>query len=151
MSGHAERLRRRAATLDRPDATRAVRLASRLRGGAPSRFDDLARVPIWRLHAADELPRIAMTAGVLHFRTRIDAELCGSRLAPIAAACGEALFDRACSVPPPPPEHCASADAVIPDAEALLILGRSFMERTNDVSARALVSQAAALVEEVRT
>jgi hypothetical protein len=149
MSGHAERLRRRADAIG-GGATRAARLAVRLGGGTPPRFDDLARVPIWRLHGADEIERIALTAGLLHHRPAIDAELSGARLAPLAVACGEALFDHACDGPPPAPEHCADASAGVPEPEALRALGQVFMARTDDATARALVTRAAVLVEEMR-
>ena len=59
---------------------------------------------------------------------------------------GEALFDAALAAPPPPPEQSAANDATIPDAEALLVVGREVLERTGDPHARALAARAVALV-----
>lgn len=147
MSGYADQLRRRADVVGLA-STRAMRLAIRLGGDAPARFDDLARVPMWRLHTAADVERIALVAGLLHHRPAIDAELSGARLAPLAKECGEALFDRACSGDPPAAEHCADADSGVPTPEVLRAIGHAFMARTDDTTARILVARAAALVAE---
>lgn len=146
MSGRADRLRRRAAVVGGV-GTRATRLATRLAGGTPPGFDDLARVPVWRLHGPDDVERIALVAGLLHHRPAIDAELSGARLAPIAAACGETLFDRACSGDAPPVEDCADLSAGVPAPEELRAAGHAFMAATHDPAARTLVARAATLVE----
>jgi hypothetical protein len=132
----------------RPVAGRGARLAMRLGGRTPPSFDALARVPIWRLHPAPDLPRVALAAGLLHYRRLIDGELSGARLKPLVEACGEELFDRACAAAPPPPDQCAPDDAAIPLPEELMLVGLSLMERVDDPSARALAARALTLVEE---
>lgn len=144
-AGRAAGLRARRGALDVPPG-RAARFARRMRGEAVPGFDALARVPLWRLHPAGELPRIALAAGLLHYRARIDAELSGARLKPLAAACGEALFDRACAAPAPPPEQLAAGDVGLPDPEELLVAGRRLLENVTDPAARALAARAVALV-----
>ena len=141
------RLRREALASGVP-AGRGARLALRLSGQAVPGFDALARVPMWRLHPAPDLPRVALAAGLLHYRRRIDGELSGVRLKPLVEACGEELFDRACAAAPPPPEQCAPGDAAIPLPEELMLIGLSLMERVDDPSARALAARALTLVEE---
>jgi hypothetical protein len=139
-----ERRRSRAAAAGH-SLSRAERFALRLRGEPVPGFDAMAAVPLWRLRPEPDAPRIALAAGLLHLRRRIDGELSGARLLPLVEACGETLFDRACAAPPPPPEQCAAPDMPIPDAEELLILGRRLLD---DPAARALASRAAMLVEE---
>ncbi|SOB86440.1 hypothetical protein SAMN06297144_1545 [Sphingomonas guangdongensis] len=148
MSRFVAQLERRAAIVAAP-GTRAARLAVRLEGGTLRHFDDLARVPVWRLHDSEAVARIALVAGLLHHRPAIDAELSGTRLAPLAHACGEALFDRACNGDPPPSDHCAAVSAGVPPLEALRATGHALLARTDDPPARALVARAAALVEAV--
>ncbi|WP_375402154.1 hypothetical protein [uncultured Sphingomonas sp.] len=139
---------RREALETRPGAGRGERLRLRLAGQAPPSFDALARVPMWRLHPAPGLPRVALAAGLLHYRAQIDGELSGARLKPLMEACGEELFDRACATAPPPPDQCAPEGAAIPLPEELMLVGLTLLESVGDPSARALTARALTLVEE---
>ncbi len=136
-----------AARAGRAGTGRGARLALRLRGEAVPSFDALARVPMWRLHPAPDLPRVALAAGLLHYRHQIDGELSGARLKPLMEACGEDLFDRACAAVPPPADQCAPEGAAIPLPEELMLVGLTLLERTGDAAARALTARALTLVE----
>lgn len=117
---------------------RAARFAQRRRGEAPCRLDTLATVPFARLYPDADLHRVALAAGLLHYRRQIDGELSGTRLAPLVAVCGEALFDRVCAVLPPPPEQQARGEQV-PTPAQLVRAGRALIERTGSpVAERAL-------------
>jgi hypothetical protein len=128
-----------------PGLSRAQRFAARLRGRALPSFDTLRQVPLAWLHREADLPRVALAAGLLHYRRQLDAELSGPRLAPIVAMCGEELLDRVCAATPPPPEQCAAASRM-PAAGELLMIGHSLLNRTDEEWARALAARAFSLV-----
>lgn len=135
---------------------RGARFARRASGQPAMGFGDLAKLPDW-LDAPDgQRARIAAAAGLLRHRRAIDAELSGPRLAALAAAVGEPLFDAVCEaeVPEmagaeklPPPERVLAAGAQLLEAALPLALQDRFPGARDDAVARDLLARAHAIAE----
>lgn len=135
---------------------RGARFARRASGRLAVRFGDLAKLPDWLSASEAQRARIAAAAGLLRHRRAIDAELSGPRLAALAAAVGEPLFDSVCAadVPElagaetlPPPERVIAAGAQLLEAALPLALQDRFPGARDDAVARDLLARAQAIVE----
>ncbi len=103
---------------------RGARFARRCAGRSPARFDTTVQLPDWLLADGAMQERVAILAALLHHRRAIDAELSGPRLARLAQAAGEPLFDAACEVE----VGFRGGPAVLPAPDTLVVSGRSLME-----------------------
>ncbi|WP_157084655.1 hypothetical protein [Sphingomonas pituitosa] len=135
---------------------RGARFARRASGQPGVRFGDLAKLPDW-LDATDEQrARIAAAAGLLRHRRAIDAELSGLRLAALAGAVGEPLFDAVCEAEAPegigpeklpPPQRVLAAGTQLLEAALPLALQDRFPGARDDAVARDLLARAQRIVE----
>ncbi len=137
---------------------RGARFARRASGLPAVRFGDLPKLPDWLDASEEQRKRIAAVAGLLRHRRAIDAELSGPRLAALAAAVGEPLFDAVCEaeVPEmagaeklPPPERVLAAGEQLLEAALPLALANRFPGARDDAAARYLLAQAHALAESI--
>ncbi|MBB5710901.1 hypothetical protein [Sphingomonas xinjiangensis] len=134
---------------------RGARFGARASGNAAPRYDDLAKLPDWLNQPMEKREQVAALAALLRYRRAIDAELSGPRLAQIAAAVGEALFDAACEVPAwrEGPQTLPPPDRLIADGRALMVaalphsLSDRFSGARDDASARAIVVRAQHIAE----
>ncbi|WP_139810006.1 hypothetical protein [Sphingomonas azotifigens] len=135
---------------------RGARFARRARGQSVVCFGDLAKLPDWLDAPEAQRARIAAAAGLLRHRRAIDAELSGPRLAALAAAVGEPLFDTVCEaeVPEmvgaeklPPPERVLAAGRQLLEAALPLALQDQFSGARDDAVARDLLVRAHAIAE----
>jgi hypothetical protein len=77
--------------------SRSARFVRRANRQAEPSFTDMAMVPDWLMLPPLRQDRVARLAGLVQHRAAIDHELSGPRLAMLAAAVGEDLFDAACA------------------------------------------------------
>lgn len=80
---------------------RGDRYARRYRSQPVEAFGQQRRTRDWRLAALSHPAQWPIAVGLLRLRARIDAELSGQRLAALAEAVGEDLFDAICAVDVP--------------------------------------------------
>jgi len=135
---------------------RGARFARRASGQPAVRFGDLAKLPDWLDAPEEQRVRIAAAAGLLRHRRAIDAELSGPRLAALAAAVGEPLFDAVCEadVPEiagaeklPPPERVLASGTQLLEAALPLALQDRFPGARDDAVARDLLARAQRIAE----
>ncbi|PVX28369.1 hypothetical protein [Sphingomonas pokkalii] len=135
---------------------RGARFARRAQGRPAVRFGDLAKLPAWLDVPVERRSRIAAAAGLLRYRPAIDAEISGPRLAALAAAVGEALFDAVCEAPVtgtidadklPPPDRVIEAGALLLEAGLPLALRDQFPGARDDGVARDLLAKAHRIAE----
>ena len=144
---------RRIATLAPPG--RGARFSGRANGEATPRYGDLAKLPDWLEQPADKREQVAGLTALLRYRRAIDAELSGPRLAQIADAVGETLFDAACEVPAgrDGPETLPPPDRLIEEGRAMMVaalphsLADRFLGACDDASARSIVARAQHIAE----
>ncbi len=119
----ARRVRRRAryaALAAAGGEGRGGRFALRRAGGETARFADLFHVPDWLMLDNGGQERVARLAGLIKYRTAIDRELSGPRLAMVAEAVGEDVFDAACAAELP---RAADDVTELPRPDALVADG----------------------------
>ena len=138
-------------------ASRGARFARRMTGAPRPVYSDLAKVPEWLSEPAEARERLAALAGLLRYRAAIDVELSGPRLAMIAEAVGEDLFDAACNVAVergtgaaspgclPPPEAIVQEGRKLLEAALPLAFAAVFPGARDDEAAAALAAQAHAI------
>ncbi|GAA0745340.1 hypothetical protein CA233_20865 [Sphingomonas sp. ABOLD] len=135
---------------------RGARFARRASGQPPVSFGDLAKLPDWLDAPEAQRARIAAAAGLLRLRRAIDTELSGPRLAALAAAVGEPLFDAVCEaeVPEivsaeklPSPERVLAVGTQLLEAALPLALQDQFPGARDDAAARGLLARAHAIAE----
>ena len=101
----------------------ALAMRRRVRGRPVAAFGEERRRRGWLAAAASHADRWPAAVGLLALRHDIDAELSGHRLAALADAAGEALFDGACDAPVPDFVRRSVDQPLTP--EAMLAAGRS--------------------------
>lgn len=131
--------------------TRGGRFANRLAGLESPTFADLAAVPRWLMLPPEDKARVAMAAGLLQYKTALNCELSGQKLAALAEVFGEDLIDAVTAL------HCEKSTEIsaLPPPETLAAAGWSILHRglpapfanrfphaANDVDARALAEAA---------
>lgn len=135
---------------------RGARFTRRASGQPAVQFGDLAKLPDWLDASEEQRARIAAAAGLLRHRRAIDAELSGPRLATLAAAVGEPLFDALCDadVPEivgaemlPPPERVLAMGTHLLEAALPLALQDRFPGARDDAIARDLLARAHIIAE----
>ena len=80
-------------------AGRGARYASRTRNQPVEAFGHERRTRAWRWAAQTFDDKWPTAVGLLQLRARIDTELSGQRLAALAGAVGEDIFDAICAQP----------------------------------------------------
>lgn len=136
--------------------SRGIRFAQKRTGNAGPSFSDMAAVPRWLMLPPDQQERVAKTAGLIRYRSAIDRELSGSRLAMLAEAVGEDLLDAVCAddvagdaldeSPLPRPDHLITEGWRILHRGLPIVFAPRFAEAIGDAAARTASERAVDLV-----
>jgi hypothetical protein len=118
-------------------------------------FDDVVSIPDWLAWTQTERDRLAIVVAILLNRPAIDQELSGAKLAALALAVGQDLFDELCNSSAdhmldwqdkshrlPRPEDLRSIGEGLMHNGLPKTLSRAFPGASGDVGARAMVEQA---------
>lgn len=135
---------------------RGARFAQHWSGYAGPTFADMAAVPRWLMLPPDQQARVAQAVGLMRHRAAIDRELSGPRLAILAEAVGEDLFDAVCasdpkdtpddSAPLPRPDHLEAEGWTIMHHGLPVIFAPRFADARGDAAAHAASEHAVDVV-----